>query len=389
MFNEKARISRRSGLRSIGAAGASVLFGGAVPASSAERRGADEYPPEVTGYLKRLFDRSEQRFAFRPDYPGGLKAWQRDARAELRLRLGMDRIAAAAGKHRPTVETGEPADMGEYTLQKCSIESAPEVRLPFWLLKPKGKGPWPLGIFPHGHSATGHNTTAGVFSSETSKQWALSEDRDVAVQAAKSGMVAIAPAVRGISWIIPDLRKRVGTSCRSHAMQCVMAGHTAMGERVWDMERLLDWAVGQPDVDSRHILSMGNSGGGMVTIFLGASDRRITVAVPSCSFAPSVSPAGYILHCPCNTVPGIMDLGGLPGVAGLTAPRYFLAVSGRKDKLYNTEEIEAAAATVQGIYRAAGHPERCEHRWGSEGHRFYKDLMWPFIKTALAAPVAG
>ncbi|MCC6293281.1 MAG: acetylxylan esterase [Bryobacterales bacterium] len=386
MSNDEIRVSRRSGLKRMGVAGAAAFFGGATPSFPADQRGPDEYPPEVTGYLKRLFEPGQQRFAFRPDYPGGFQAWQRDARAALRLRLGMDRIAAAAGKHRPVVETGEPADMGEYTLQQCAIMSAPEVRLPFWLLKPKGKGPWPLGIFPHGHSATGHNTTAGVFTSERSKQWALSEDRDVAVQAAKAGMVAIAPAVRGISWIVPDLRKRVGTSCRSHAMQCVMAGHTAMGERVWDMERLLDWAIAQPDVDSRHILSMGNSGGGMVTIFLAASDQRITVAVPSCSFAPSVSPAGYILHCPCNTVPGIMDLGGLPNVAGLTAPRYFLAVNGRKDKLYNPEEIEAAAAAAKAIYRASGHAERCDHRWGSEGHRFYKDLMWPFIKESFALP---
>lgn len=365
-----------------------ALLRSAEPSLSAEGRGPDEYPPEVTGYLKRLFERSRQRFAFREDYPGGFQAWQRDARAELRLRLGLDRIAASAGGHRPAVEAGEPADMGEYTQQLCAIESEPEVRIPFWLLKPKGKGPWPLGIFPHGHSKTGHNTTAGVFSSEGSKKRALAEDRDVAVQAVKFGLMAIAPAVRGLSWVIPDLHKRVGTDCRSHAMQCVMAGRTAVGERVWDMERLLDWATGRPDVDSRHILSMGNSGGGMVTIFLAACDRRVTVAVPSCSFAPSVSPSGCILHCPCNTVPGIMDLGGLPHVAGLIAPRYFLAINGRKDKLFNSGEIESAAATVHDIYRAAGHAGRCEHRWGTEGHRFYKDLMWPFIKAAISGPAA-
>lgn len=83
-----------------------------------------------------------------------------------------------------------------------------------------------------------------------------------------------------------------------------------------------------------------------------------------------------------------MDLGGLPHVAGLIAPRYFLAINGRKDKLFNSGEIESAAATVHDIYRAAGHAGRCEHRWGTEGHRFYKDLMWPFIKAAISGPAA-
>ena len=39
----------------------------------------------------------------------------------------------------------------------------------------------------------------------------------------------IAPAVRGLSWVVPDLNNRVGTDCRSHAVQCLFAGHTAIG----------------------------------------------------------------------------------------------------------------------------------------------------------------
>jgi hypothetical protein len=76
------------------------------------------------------------------------------------------------------------------------------------------------------------------------------------------------------------------------------------------------------------------------------------------------------------------DLGGLPGVAGLAAPRHLLSVNGVKDSLHSPPEIEAAAAYVRGIYRASGRPERYEHRWGSGGHRFYKELMWPFIEQA-------
>ena len=166
-------------------------------------------------------------------------------------------------------------------------------------------------------------------------------------------------------------------------MHCLVAGRTAMGERVWDMRRILDWACKLPEVNSRSILMMGNSGGGLVTIFTAACDPRITVAVPSCSFAPTVSPSGYVFHCDCNVVPGLIELGGLQNAAGLIAPRFLLTVSGRKDSLFSPEAIEWAAAHVRGIYRAAGHPGCYQHRWGAGGHRFYKDLMWPFVEAAL------
>lgn len=383
MSGEKG-VSRRAALR--GAIGTAALAAGAV-SLPAQRRGDDPYPEPIAGYLKRLYSRDQQPFAFRDNYPGGFSQWQRDARAQLRLRLGLDKIAVAAGKHRPAIELGEAVDMGEYTRQKGVMETEPEVRMPFWLLKPKGKGPFPLGIFPHGHSETGHDTTAGVFAHEEARKRALAEDRDVAVQAVRLGWVAIAPTVRGLSaGTVPDLHERHGgRGCRSHVIHCLLAGRTAMGERVWDMSRILDWAVKLPDVNARHILCMGNSGGGMVTIFAAACDERITIAVPSCSFSPTVSETGFVYHCDCNVVPGLMEVGGLHHVAGLVAPRHLLSVNGRKDRLHSIKAVEFAAAEVRKIYEAAGHPQRYEHRWGAEGHRFYKDLMWPFIQAAMAA----
>jgi len=145
----------------------------------------------------------------------------------------------------------------------------------------------------------------------------------------------------------------------------------------------VDWAIKREDVDSRHVLMMGNSGGGMVTLFAAACDDRINIAVPSCSFAPTISEAGYIFHCDCNMVPGLIEMGGLPGVAGLIAPRHLLAVNGRQDTLHSQAAIERAARDVETIYKAAGHPKRFEHRWGEAGHRFYADLMWPFVLDAV------
>jgi len=350
-----------------------------------QKKDFDAYPEEVKAYLKRIYDPGGRPLALRDRYPGGFAKWQADARAALRLRLGMDRMAASVGDHRPTVEWEEPEDLGPFTRRRGVLETEPGVRIPFWLLAPKGEGRRPLGIFPHGHDRRGHDTSAGVYADEAHEKKSVSEDRDVAVQAVQLGFVAIAPAVRGLAAAgVPDLHGRHGKSdCRSHVMHCLLAGRTAIGERVWDMQRILDWALALPEVDPQHVLMMGNSGGGMVTIFTAACDERIRIAVPSCSFAPSISPSGYIFHCDCNMVPGLMDFGGLPGVAGLIAPRHLLAVNGREDTLFCEHAIERAVATVEAAYRAAGCSAHFAHRWGAEGHRFYKDRMWPFVLEAV------
>ena len=319
-----------------------------VPAAVQDGK-RDDYPERVAKYLERIYDEHARRLAFRVDYPGGYERWQQDARQALHGQIGLPKIAESVGGHRPTVDLSEPEDLGEYTRQKGVIETEPDVEIPFWLLKPKGEGPFPLGVFPHGHDSRGHNTTAGVYSDEAHQKKSIAEDRDVAVQAAKQGFLAIAPAVRGLSVDgVPDLKARHGNRpCRSQVMHCLVVGRTATGERVWDMQRILDWATALPDVDARHVLMMGNSGGGMVTLFAAACDERVTVAVPSCSFSPTVREDGYLFHCDCNMVPGILELGGLPGVAGLIAPRHLLAVNGRKDPLFTEAAIEQASASPE------------------------------------------
>ena len=44
---------------------------------------------------------------------------------------------------------------------------------------------------------------------------------------------------------------------------------------------------------------------------------------------------------------------------------------------------ESTAAAVKQIYRAVGVAERMEMKWGDEGHKFYPQLIWPFVENAL------
>jgi dienelactone hydrolase len=342
---------------------------------------------DVLAYLGRLYDEEVREPACRATAPAEVGEWQAAARPALRRLIGLEAMEASLEGHQPTVDLQRPEDAEGFTRQLGRIETEPNVRIAFWLLKPSGNGPFPLAIMPHGHEASGHDTYAGVAHSEEHRRKRIEgAQADVAVQAAGRGFAAIAPNTRGFGPAgVPDLNGRHGNhDCHSQFIHCLLAGRTAIAERVWDTQRLLDWGLTLPEVDSSRVLMMGNSGGGVCTTYTAACDERVTVAVPSCSFAPYVSRGGRVHHCDCNAIPGILRFGDFHDVAGLIAPRHLLIVNGRKDELFDFEEVERAVAGVRAIYSAAGCPDHFEHRWGPEGHRFYRDLMWPFIERVLA-----
>ena len=70
-------------------------------------------------------------------------------------------------------------------------------------------------------------------------------------------------------------------------------------------------------------------------------------------------------------------------VAGLTAPRHMLAVNGRDDRLFGLADVQRAAMGTKAIFAAAGCLDHFQHRFGDSGHRFYADLMWPFVMKAM------
>ncbi len=341
----------------------------------------------VLAHTERLYADHFREHAFSGETPAEFREWQEQARPAVRELIGFTRMERELAGHSPTVQMGEAERLDGFTRRLVRMETEPGWQVECWMLRPDGDGPFPLAIMPHGHEPRGHDTYAGVHRGDERRIRRINElDAGVAVQAARRGFMALAVNTRGFdSNCIPDLNERHdGRDCHSQVIHALLAGRTAIGERVWDLERTLDWALELPEVDRGQALMMGNSGGGVATIWAAACDTRVTIAVPSCSFAPFIGRNGLAHHCDCNVVPGALRFGEFSDVAGLIAPRSLLIVNGRQDPLFPIEEVEHAATGVQAIYAAAGAPERFEHRWGPEGHRFYADLMWPWIGEALA-----
>ena len=335
--------------------------------------------PELTAYLDHLYGEDRRVHAF---LGGDQQSWAAAARRALRALLKLDAIAAANGDFAPDVRLGASEQLDGYTRCRGVLEPEPGFMVPFWYLKPDGPGPHPLALFPHGHyQQHGLDYAAGVAHSEAMRQKIVADDRDVAVQAVRLGFAGLAPATRGfLPAVIPDHTGRHdGRNCRSQLMHALLAGRTAVGERVWDLNCLLDWAATQDDLDLSTVLMMGNSGGGVTTLYAAACDLRVTIAVASCSYCSLIGTTGAIHHCDCNAVPGGLEFGEFWDVAGLIAPRPLQVVHGAADPLFPQPEIERAIDHLRSIYAATGASERFSHAVGPAGHRFYAKLMWPFV----------
>ena len=340
----------------------------------------------LTRHYESLYRSTQPAFRFEGKTQADFVRWQRAFRPRLCQALGIDVIETALAGYQPKARRLKRQDLGDHVREEWVLQTEPTVRLPFYLLRPKGvRGPLPLVLTPHGHNHP--HIYAGIARTKDEENSIRDGERDIAVQAVREGYLAIAPTTRGFgeTRTAADLKEEKLSSCRTMLVHGLLVGRTPVGERVWDMSRLIDWALAEQDADPRRIAITGNSGGGTVSLFAAACEVRITVAVPSCFFCTFAGSIGSIFHCDCNYVPGILRLGEMDDVAGLIAPRPVSIIAGKEDGIFPIRHVRTAFRRLKHIYAVAGVPNLCQLHVGDGGHRYYKAGAWPFVRRHFEA----
>lgn len=342
-------------------------------------------PFDYKEHSHNMYSSAAMKYSFEKTDPADWQTWQTELRAELKNLLGISVIEREIGGFVPEARFLSTEDAGYAMRERWEIWTEPDVVIPFIVLRPKNlKGKAPLMITPHGH---GKNTEsyAGVYWDEHDRVSGEDGERNVAVQAAQHGFIAIAPTARGFGKTRSpqDLEEDNTSSCRELMLRDALVGRTPVGDRVWDIMKLIDWALVSLPVDAANIIVSGNSGGGTATAYAGAVDTRITMSLPAsafCDYEPSI---GMRRHCECNYIPHIMEYCDMGEIGGLTAPRGFCVIHGVKDAIFPIEGTRHAFSVTKKVYEAAGVPENCELYEGPEGHRYYKAGAWDFIERHL------
>jgi len=265
------------------------------------------------------------------------------------------------------------------TIEKVVVRSEPGADMPMYWCVPKGKEK-PLGtmICLQGHSSGAHNSVALDFETN-SKPIDVAGDRDFGISAMRYGFAALCIEQRSFGERKENKLESVSSynGCHDAVMHAMMLGRTLLGERLYDVDRGLDYLSERGDVDMKRVGIMGNSGGGTVSLFGAALLPRIRLAMPSCYFCTFADSIMSLYHCGCNFVPGLMSVCEMSDIAGLACPKPLVMVSGKQDFIFPIKATRQAFRDLSAIYDGQGVSERVVLKVGPEGHRFYAALGWP------------
>lgn len=328
-------------------------------------------------YHHHVLDNMTQSLA----YDGGdVAQWQQRLRSKLRELVGwMPQMKCPLN-----VRSIWKRDHEYGTIEKIVFTSEEFCDVPAYVCLPKQKvEKYDFFICLQGHSTGMHNSIAVALNDET-KVIDVAGDRDFGIGCMKRNLGALCIEQRSFGERREKVQKMVSEHmCHDAVVHSLALGRTLTGERMWDVERGIDYLESRGDINMDRIGLMGNSGGGTLTLYATALSDRIAFAMPSCSFCTFKDSIMSIYHCADNYLPGILQYAEASDIAGLIAPRPLVIVCGLEDDIFPIEAAKRAFEKVKKIYRNCNAEDKCRMVIGNGGHRFYADDAWPVMKELM------
>lgn len=306
-------------------------------------------------------------------YDGGdVKRFQRRLRPKLRALLSLPERPAPL---RPRTLWRREIALG--SIEKLVFSAETRADVPAYVCLPRsGRPPYPFVICLQGHTS-GMHCSVGL-SRDERRRVRPPGDRDYALQALRHGVAALCIEQRSLGERGERIQERHCwyNECHDAAMQALALGRTLLGERVFDVDRALDYLAWRGDADEHRIGVLGNSGGGTVALYAAALLPRVRLAVLSCSVSSFDDSILAMYHCADNYVPGLRRVADACDVLALVAPRPVVVVAARHDELFPIASARRCFRQARRAWSALGAARACRLSVAPGGHRFYADLAW-------------
>jgi hypothetical protein len=300
--------------------------------------------------------------AFNASSRASADAWRQRTRTTLFALLNVDDLVVANWHDadgqtkidlKPTVLASERLE--SFTRKELEIDSRPDRRIKVVLTIPDGAKPraTPAVVCIHGHGG----------------------NRNI-VYTADSPYHAFAATLACSGYVT------LSTDVGQHMVQD--ENRSLMGERLWDLIRVVDLAVAMPEVDPQRIGCAGLSLGGEMAMWLGAMDTRVSATVSS-GFLTTMENLREG-HCMCWDFPGLQRRWDFADIYSLISPRPLQCQNGLKEKLPGGFPVDLAEPTMSEIQRAYavdGQKDAVELAIHPAGHVFDVPSAVRFLDAAL------
>ena len=261
-----------------------------------------------------------------------------------------------AGNGPPPANATRAIEAEGYSIEKLVYESFPGYFVPALLYRPKATGPRPAVISPCGHSTVGKAADAY---------------QQLHINLAQRGFFVltydpVGQGERSQFWDAERKRSKYNLTCGEHAVlgnPLYLLGMSLARYRIWDGMRAIDYLASLPDVDSRRIGCVGNSGGGTLTAYISALDPRVAAAAICCYITTLPRRMGNRIEKDPDADPE-QDINGFvaagidhAGLLALRAPRPTLVGAALED-FFPIEGARESFAEGQHLFEVAGAKEK-------------------------------
>lgn len=263
----------------------------------------------------------------------------------------------------------ERTDRGAYVRERVEIGTRDGLRMPMYVLLPKtasAGSPAPAVLALHGHGY-GSRELVGLTPDGRDEPEGTGIHKHFALSLVKRGLAVIVPELLGFGERRLEEDSRLdetpsdmrNSSCYKLSSYLTHLGETLAGIRAQEVRIAADYALSRPEIAKAGVGAMGLSGGAFVAYLAAALDERFRAVVLS-GYTNTYEDSYFFSrqHCLCDYIPGIVELGDMPDLVGLIAPRSLYLEVGKSDHLFPVEGAVRAAERIGTYYERLGAADR-------------------------------
>lgn len=337
--------------------------------------------PTTDDNIKKLAREAPLAMRFSGKNADDCKRWQAKFAAKLRLLLGPHQPPK---KWKTIVERVD--ELPDHRREQLILMAKGHPPLPIYLLIPKTKSKkkYPGIVALHGHGNYGYEPVAGRDDLPGVAKAIKSANYDYGRQLVRRGYIVAVPCLQPFGRRLGD-RAKYGKQdpCAVTFVRLQALGKVLMAENLRDCLWAVELLARRDDVDAERLGCVGLSYGGRMTMLTAALEPRIKVAVVSGALNVMQERVGVRYSCGAQIIPGLLQYGDVPEIAGLIAPRHCLWEVGSKDGLIKPGWAKVALQRIGRAYKALGAADHLLVDRFDGGHQWHGERAYPLLARVL------